>query len=213
MSTTNDSNSKNLAPTGNPQLNGGTQSSGDLNFREYVEIFGDDLKPVLEDKIVSLNEDIERLQDLKEAKIEALQRKFENDNLLGRSFSKWFVRTWLKYSTLLNLEQRILKKKKELKRILTAYNFISPFKEDKNLDIETAKLTLIETIYYGKLKRISKRLVGLCPFHKEKTPSFTIFTETNSFHCFGCKESGDVITFMMKSNNLKFPEAVRRLGG
>ena len=55
--------------------------------------------------------------------------------------------------------------------------------------------------------------MGLCPFHNEKTPSFTIFTETNSYYCFGCKIGGDVIDFVMKTQNLNFPETLRRFGG
>lgn len=54
-------------------------------------------------------------------------------------------------------------------------------------------------------------MVGLCPFHGEKTPSFNIYTETDSFYCFGCGASGDVISFIMKIDNLDYVEAVRYL--
>ena len=103
MSLTANSNSNNLT-AGRSSRNSGAQSTGDLTFREYVEVFGSDLKPVLEDKIVSLNEEIERFNDLREAKVEALQRIFERHNLLGRKFSKWFWRTWLKYDKLLTIQ-------------------------------------------------------------------------------------------------------------
>jgi hypothetical protein len=212
MDSTKKPNSKNLTPVRDP-LTGGIHSGGDLSFRDYVEIFGDDLRPVLEDKILSLNEEIEHLQELKEAKTEALQRKFERENLLGRGFSKWFIRYWLKLTTLMKLELSIIRKKRELRKILTAYNFTHPFKETKELDVEGAKLVPVESFYQGKLRRVGKRLVGLCPFHNEKSPSFTIFTETNSYHCFGCKESGDAINFVIRTTGLSFPEAVRRLGG
>src|SRR5215475_2825236 len=52
---------------------------------------------------------------------------------------------------------------------------------------------------------------GLCPFHKEKTPSFTVSEEKGFFHCFGCGAHGDVVGFVMRSDNLSFPEAVERL--
>jgi len=51
---------------------------------------------------------------------------------------------------------------------------------------------------YVNLKRKGRNLVGLCPFHGEKTPSFTVYTETESFYCFGCGAGGDVISFIMK---------------
>lgn len=54
-------------------------------------------------------------------------------------------------------------------------------------------------------------MVGLCPFHGEKTPSFNIYTETDSFYCFGCGAAGDVISFIMKIDNLDYVEAVKYL--
>ncbi len=64
---------------------------------------------------------------------------------------------------------------------------------------------------YINLKRRGRNMVGLCPFHGEKTPSFNIYTESNSFYCFGCGAGGDVITFVMRIENLDYIEAVRFL--
>lgn len=64
---------------------------------------------------------------------------------------------------------------------------------------------------YVNLKRHGRNMVGLCPFHGEKTPSFTIYTENGSFYCFGCGAGGDVITFIMKIENLDYVEAVKFL--
>lgn len=64
---------------------------------------------------------------------------------------------------------------------------------------------------YVQLKRNGTRHTGLCPFHGEKTPSFTVFEETASYYCFGCGAGGDVITFVMKYQNLDYVEAVRYL--
>jgi DNA primase len=58
------------------------------------------------------------------------------------------------------------------------------------------------------LKRRGRSAVGLCPFHAEKTPSFTVSEERGFFHCFGCGEHGDVFTFVMKTQSVTFPEAV-----
>jgi DNA primase len=61
------------------------------------------------------------------------------------------------------------------------------------------------------LKKRGRRFLGLCPFHKEKTPSFNVNQDTGVYHCFGCKESGDVFTFLMRAEGYTFNEAVRAL--
>lgn len=64
---------------------------------------------------------------------------------------------------------------------------------------------------YVTLKRAGSRYVACCPFHNEKTPSFTVFPDTSSYYCFGCGAGGDVITFVMKRENLDYVDAVRLL--
>ncbi len=61
---------------------------------------------------------------------------------------------------------------------------------------------------YVVLKKQGRRLTGLCPFHSEKTPSFGVSPDKQLFYCFGCQAGGDVITFIMKIENLSYPEAV-----
>lgn len=62
-----------------------------------------------------------------------------------------------------------------------------------------------------ELKRAGTRFSGLCPFHAEKTPSFSVNPQGQFFHCFGCGESGDVFSFVMKYHHLEFPEALKIL--
>ena len=71
----------------------------------------------------------------------------------------------------------------------------------------------IETLIgsYISLKRAGSNLKGLCPFHSEKTPSFTVYPSDNSFYCFGCGAGGDAITFIRKRENLDYPDAVEFL--
>ena len=64
---------------------------------------------------------------------------------------------------------------------------------------------------YVNLKRRGKNLVGLCPFHSEKTPSFTVYPESGSFYCFGCGAGGDVFTFTGLMENLDYIESVKLL--
>jgi len=64
---------------------------------------------------------------------------------------------------------------------------------------------------YVTLKKAGRNFVGLCPFHKEKTPSFSVNRDKQIFYCFGCGEGGNVVSFLMKVNHQSFPEAVRYL--
>ena len=61
------------------------------------------------------------------------------------------------------------------------------------------------------LKKAGRNYLGLCPFHKEKTPSFTVSPDKQIYYCFGCGEGGNAISFVMKSNGMSFPEALRHL--
>ena len=64
---------------------------------------------------------------------------------------------------------------------------------------------------YVVLKRRGRNYFGLCPFHKEKSPSFSVSPDKQIFHCFGCGEGGNVIHFLMKIENVSFVEAVEKL--
>ena len=64
---------------------------------------------------------------------------------------------------------------------------------------------------YVTLKKAGKNFLGLCPFHKEKTPSFTVSHDKQMFYCFGCGEGGHALAFLMKVSNMTFPEAARHL--
>src|SRR5579872_6686180 len=64
---------------------------------------------------------------------------------------------------------------------------------------------------YVPLKRAGANFVALCPFHREKSPSFNVNPHKQIFHCFGCHKGGDVFTFVKEYENIPFPDAVRRL--
>src|SRR5512143_1010636 len=64
---------------------------------------------------------------------------------------------------------------------------------------------------YTTLKQRGRKHVGLCPFHSEKGPSFTVDSEKQLFHCFGCGIGGDVFTLVMEKENMTFPEAMNYL--
>ena len=78
-------------------------------------------------------------------------------------------------------------------------------------DIFKAKQVPITDLFPGKLNMSGGRATGLCPFHKEDSPSFTIYIKENRAYCFGCNFSGDSIDFIRKQNNCNFIEAVKML--
>jgi len=82
--------------------------------------------------------------------------------------------------------------------------------EAKNLIKERADLVEIVSEHVD-LKRSGFRYLGSCPFHQEKTPSFTVHPDQQFYHCFGCKASGDVFSFMMEYHHMEFPEALKTL--
>ena len=76
----------------------------------------------------------------------------------------------------------------------------------------TARSDIVDVVSgYFTLTRHCGNLFGLCPFHNEKTPSFSVAPDKQIYHCFGCKKGGDVINFIMDIEGLSFTEAVRFL--
>ena len=91
---------------------------------------------------------------------------------------------------------------------MTTYN--ESWEEAKNLVKERADIVEIVREHVD-LKRSGFRYLGSCPFHQEKTPSFTVHPDQQFYHCFGCKASGDVLSFMMEYHHMDFPTALKTL--
>ncbi len=86
--------------------------------------------------------------------------------------------------------------------------------EEKIVDEVQSLSDIVEVISnYIPLKRSGRTFKALCPFHQEKSPSFIVNAEKQIFHCFGCGVGGNVFSFLMKYENLNFPEALRNLAG
>nr|HID59789.1 DNA primase [Desulfobacterales bacterium] len=90
--------------------------------------------------------------------------------------------------------------------LLTSY-----ISEHKISDVQRSTNIVHIISEYVSLKKVGRNYVGLCPFHSEKTPSFTVNEEKQIFYCFGCGVGGNVFNFLMRYNNVSFPEAVRYL--
>lgn len=81
-----------------------------------------------------------------------------------------------------------------------------------NVDELLEKINIVDVVSeYVKLRKGGKDYLGLCPFHKEKTPSFTVSNEKQIFYCFGCHQGGNALNFVMKHDHLSFQEALEKL--
>ncbi|MBE9528746.1 MAG: DNA primase [Proteobacteria bacterium] len=84
---------------------------------------------------------------------------------------------------------------------------------NEKIDEIRARASIVQVVSeYMALKKQGSGYVGLCPFHSEKTPSFSVNEQKEIYYCFGCNEGGNVISFVMKKEGLSFPEAARKLG-
>src|SRR4030065_466490 len=80
---------------------------------------------------------------------------------------------------------------------------------DTVLEEIKSRLDIVDFISeYVHLKHAGQNWKGLCPFHTEKTPSFTVSPAKQIYHCFGCNSGGDIFSFLVKYENVAFPEAV-----
>ena len=87
-------------------------------------------------------------------------------------------------------------------------------KDNARTDVEEIKSRagIVDIVSeYMSLRKAGRNFVGLCPFHKEKTPSFSVNAEKQIFYCFGCGAGGDVFEFLAKINNMTFAEALTHL--
>ena len=90
---------------------------------------------------------------------------------------------------------------------------MSPFIKDESVQAVLSAANIVEVVSgYTSLRKRGATHSGLCPFHQEKTPSFTVSADKGLYYCFGCGEGGDVVRFLEKMENLSFSEAIEQLG-
>ncbi len=176
-----------------------------LTDGELLRIFPE-AKAVIPEKIAEWEEVVNKLVGVMKKKIIEIWEKSNRDD-------QWFWREWLKATDgqeLLKITRQI----KRLQRLRTVSLGRIPKGGLTEEKIQQAKLVPIENLVGQQLKKAGDKLISLCPFHKEKTPSFFVYTKSNSFYCFGgCQKGGDVIDFVMLLHGFSFPEAVRWLNG
>ena len=83
----------------------------------------------------------------------------------------------------------------------------------ESLEAIRGRLDIVELIseYVPQMRRAGRSMKARCPFHQERTPSFIVSTERQTFHCFGCAKHGDVITFLREIEHLSFGQALEQL--
>ena len=126
--------------------------------------------------------------------------------------TRWFLqemRRYFTWPTIQQSEKRILSYRRQL---AVARGLPKEAGEITEEEIETAKSVPVESLLQVKRSR-GKRAYANCPFHEDRTPSFVIYREENTFHCFGCQAHGDAIDFVMRKDSVSFREAVYALIG
>lgn len=173
--------------------------------------YSDGLKDEIPKKLNTLLTRCSLLKKKKECALESVEKVtvsgsfdeyFITSFILHRFSEYYVIQKWLQYwlSLWYKITDRPLPSK-----ISSTVNKIEEWEKEK------AKQNPIQNHFEGRLRRVGKRFIALCPFHQEKTPSFTIFPD-NHWYCFGaCNEGGDAIKFVMKLKGFTFPEAVRFL--
>lgn len=151
-------------------------------------------KDILKGLLRDVNREIKRIHKIAE--------KIFADETISKDVKAFIIR----YIGILFVDD-LIKKRDLLKRQLGFYDG-----DRKELDITAAKSIPIESLYdFKKMRQSRQRIAAACPFHDEKIPSFVIYKNTNSFHCFSCKESGDAISFIMKLYGYTFINSVKYL--
>lgn len=174
------------------------------NDKELLEIFPE-AKGIIPEKIQEWGmlekEVIEKIR----------QRLIEIKSISKDESVRWFWREWLKINEgqeLIIVGGHITR----LKRFLQARKGRHPKGWFTQEEIKQARDVPIESVLVDcKFKRSGRNLVSLCPLHQEKTPSFYVYTDSNSFYCYGCQEGGNIIKLVQLIHGFNFVEAMRWL--
>lgn len=172
-----------------------------LSHRDWLMLFLPDNKRTIQrnvqDKLDALHKQVKELWEQYYA--------LPGSNIKGKTFIEATID--YKKVKIKELEQQLRTIKNHGKE--TINNGSSITEEDK----VHAKEVPIETLYSGRTRQSGKNMVGICPFHTEKSGSFTINLVSNRFHCFSCSVDGDSIDYIMKIDGLDFIQAVKQLSG
>lgn len=176
--------------------------------KELLEIFPE-AKDIIPEKIKEWQE----VADQKEKDIRDLLIRFRKINL--NEFDEWLTEEAIKVfliPELIECDKQINRLKRLLALAFPENRMFSEYRDFQGKLERAREYPIVELAQnYLELKSSGSRFVSLCPFHNEKTPSFFLYPETNTFHCFGCQEHGDIIKLTMHLCGIDFKNAVRML--
>lgn len=185
-------------------------SAPKMTDKEWIELDRTSVREMCVEKVRELREDIGAMEDsIEEAYREyfAEKRKSKTD-----SFDLWVRHLFI---VDVHLEKELQRKKSKLayfNSLLIQSKGDTPHNNNITaVDIERAKEYPLEALLPELKPAGSKKMKCSCPFHEDRTPSFIVYLESNSFYCFSCQVGGNPIDFVIKSEGLEFIEAVRRL--
>jgi hypothetical protein len=173
------------------------------NESEWLDVFPE-TRAIIPEKIKEWHE-------CEQATLSALRLKLSQIDRSSSDLNKLISREWLK----LNEAADVAAARRHIRRL----SFATAPKSNSsrrisNVDIEAARAAPIQTLLSNiTLKPSGRNLKGLCPLHEERTPSFCLYPDTNSFYCFGCHKGGGPIELAKFLYNYKFPDAVHWLTG
>lgn len=174
-----------------------------ISEHELPKVFPE-AKPILLEKLKEWETIKENIRTIIKKKLRIINAKSAPEN-------RWF---WQSLTAEID-GQKIVEIDKHITRLKRLQIFYSdsgpPRKGIGRYDIERIKSIPIEEVLNIKFRRSGNKLFGLCPLHKEKTPSFYIYQKSNSFYCFGCQKGGDIINLIQLLYSYSFVEAVRHL--
>ena len=174
---------------------------------DIIESMADAIKELIPDKLQALIARQDELEKIRTKKLKEIDAKANGSRIAEYIFTfdveyaymeHIVIQRWLKYW--LNL----------LAKVDASVKMVENETEISPAQIELAREFPIEDLFQDRL-RGNTRLSGKCPFHNDDTPSFTIFTDTNKFYCFGCNAHGDSIDFLIRRDNISFTQAVQEL--
>lgn len=185
-----------------------------LPEQEEVELFADGLAETAQQKMVEMLDRHDFLEHRRINNIKVIQSVSDAKN--WDEFTEYFYTYFenSQYAEVLHIH-RWLKYWRRIYEMASKSKFEQVFFEAKSEitedDIARAKEVPLAELFDGDLKHSFGKFVGLCPFHGDSTPSFTIFENDNHYYCFGCNAWGDAIDYYMKTNHVSMIEAVKRL--